>query len=68
MRTLKPMPEALTAGCQMRVRKVLREIGVPALVGKSRSSRPMLWVSMWAAIASSQAWRTPMVRGSLSLG
>ena len=40
-RTAKPMPLALTAGSQMRVRKVLREIGVPALVANSRSSRPM---------------------------
>ena len=40
MRTAKPTPLALTAGSQTRVRKVLREIGVPALVVKSRSSRP----------------------------
>ena len=68
MRTLKPMPLALTAGSQTRVRKVLREIGVPAVVVKSRSSRPRWWVLMCAAMASSQSWRTPKVRGSLSLG
>ena len=36
-RTGKPTQEALTAGSQMRVRKVLREIGVPALVANSAS-------------------------------
>ena len=36
MRTLKPMPAALTAGSQTRVRKVLREIGVPARGGEEQ--------------------------------
>jgi hypothetical protein len=31
-RTPKSMPDALTAGSHTRVRKVLREIGVPTLV------------------------------------
>ena len=44
------MPLALTAGSQMRVRKVLREIGVPAWVGNSRSSWPMPLARMCAAI------------------
>jgi hypothetical protein len=34
MRTAKSTPEALTAGCRTRVRKVLRERGVPVLVGE----------------------------------
>ena len=68
MRTGKSTPLALTAGCQTRVRKVLREIGVPVLVVKSSWSRPMLWVLMWCAAASSQSSSTPKVRGSLSLG
>ena len=62
------MPEASTAGFQMRVRKVLREMGVPTWVGKSRSSLPMPLASMCAAMASSQVWRTPKVRVSLSFG
>ena len=47
MRTGKSTPLALTAGCQTRVRKVLREIGVPVLVVKSSWLRPMLWILMW---------------------
>lgn len=34
MRTAKSTPEALTAGCRTRVRKVLRDRGVPVLVGE----------------------------------
>ena len=37
MRTLKSMPEVLTAGVQARVRKVLREMGVPSRVANRRS-------------------------------
>ena len=40
MRRLKETPLALTVGSQTLVRKVLREIGVPAVVANSRSSRP----------------------------
>lgn len=68
IRTGKSMPLALTAGSHTRVRKVLREIGVPALVAKSRSSRSMLCALMCWASASSQSARKPNVRGSLSLG
>lgn len=67
-RTGKSTPLAFTAGSQILVRKVFREIGVPALVGNSRSSCLMLFTLICAAIASSQAWRTPTVRGSLSFG
>ena len=38
------------------------------LVVKSRSSRPICAVLMRSAMASSQSWRTPKVRDSLSLG
>src|SRR3954449_10801384 len=39
-RTSKSTPEALTAGSQIRVRKVFREIGVPSRVANTRSSGP----------------------------
>jgi len=65
--TGKSTPLARTAGIQTRVRKV-REIGVPAVVVNSCWSRPMLWILMWGAAASSQSSSTPKVRGSLSLG
>ena len=39
MRTGKSIPLALMAGSQMRVRKVLREMGVPAVVVNSGWSR-----------------------------
>ena len=68
MRTSKSTPGALTAGCQTRVRKVLRDIGVPALVVNSRSSRPTPLRLMCSATASNQSCRTAKVRGSLSLG
>jgi hypothetical protein len=56
-RTGKSMPLALTAGSQVRVRNVFLEIGVPALVGNSRSSCLMPWTRMCSAILSSQGWR-----------
>jgi hypothetical protein len=68
MRTGKSTPLAVTAGIQTRVRKVLREIGVPVLVVNSRWSRPTRWVWMWSATASSQSSSMPNVRSSLSLG
>jgi hypothetical protein len=67
-RTLKETPLAFTAGSHTRVRNVLREIGVPVVVVNSRPSRPMLWILMCSATASSHAWRTAKVLGSLSLG
>ena len=47
--------------------------GVPGdggadLGGEEQVVASDLRVSIWAAMASSQVWRTPMVRGSLSLG
>jgi hypothetical protein len=64
----KSTPLALTAGCQMRVRKVLREIEVPALVVNSSWWRPMPYFLISCAAASSQSSSTPKVLGSLSLG
>lgn len=68
MRTGKSTPLAFMAGSHTRVRKVFREIGVPAAVANSGCSRPMPWVLMWRATASSQASSTPNVLGSLFLG
>ena len=44
IRTRKSIPDASTAGGQTRVRKVLREIGVPTSVLNSSSSRLIWWV------------------------
>jgi hypothetical protein len=54
MRTAKSIRLAVTAGCQTRLRKVLRAIGMPVVVVKRRWSRPMAWILMWRAAASSQ--------------
>jgi hypothetical protein len=68
MRKEKSTPLALTAGSHTRVRKVLREIGVPTAVVNKGWSRPIPRVLMWSETASSQSSSTPKVRGSLSLG
>ena len=55
------------AGSQTRLRKVLREIGVPTLV--ANSSRPVrsLGLDVLGDLFE-PAGRTPKVRGSLSFG
>jgi hypothetical protein len=50
IRTLKSRPEALTAGSHIRVRKVLREIGVPASVANKSSSLPRPFLEMCCAM------------------
>lgn len=60
--------ERVMAGCQMRVRKVLREMGEPVLVEKRRSSGgvPVVVTCLWMWW---QSWSPILMeRCSLSLG
>lgn len=68
IRKLNAMPLAATAGSHTRVRRVLREMGVPAVVVKSSSSRLRSRVWMWRATFASHSSSTPKVRGLLSFG
>ena len=61
-------PEALEAGCLIRVRKVFPEIAVPTPVRTSRSSRSIALVLMCSATALRQSVRTANARASLSSG
>ena len=68
MRTAKPTPEAFTAGSQMRVRKVLREIGVPAGGEEQVVGGQLVGVDVSGDRVEPVSGGRAKVRGSLSLG
>lgn len=67
-RTSKSTPDAWTAGRQARVRKVLRESGVPVRVANSRSPGLRRWSMIHSVRRVTRSGGRPMLRGSLSFG